>query len=90
MLLKNDKMEFIWNTEVKEIHGDDTKVTSVVLHNNQTNQDSNYDVDGLFIYIGEQPVTDLLVIYQLLMIKVGSLLMMLCKLKLMEFLLLVM
>ena len=55
---KNDKMEFIWNTEVKEIHGDDTKVTSVVLHNNQTNQDSNYDVDGLFIYIGEQPVTD--------------------------------
>lgn len=55
---KNDKMEFIWNTEVKEIHGDDTKVTSVVLHNNQTNQDSNYGVDGLFIYIGEQPVTD--------------------------------
>lgn len=54
---KNGQMEFIFNTEVTEIEGDDNKVTGVKTHNNQTNEDGHIDADGVFVYVGVVPMT---------------------------------
>lgn len=59
----NDKMEFVFNTSPTEIVGDDNKVTGIKLHDNQTGEDREMAVDGVFIYVGNtpmaQPFTDL-------------------------------
>ena len=52
----NDKIEFIWNTEIQSINGDN-KVSSVTLKNNETDEVYDLDADGVFIYIGLQPLT---------------------------------
>lgn len=52
---KNDKMDFTWNSEVKEIVGDDNKVTGVKVHNKKTNEDEVINTSGVFIYIGNVP-----------------------------------
>ncbi|MGV0167881.1 thioredoxin-disulfide reductase [Furfurilactobacillus sp. WILCCON 0119] len=54
----NDKMDFVWNTEVTEIVGDDMKVTGVKLHNRETGEDSTMAADGVFIYVGNLPMTE--------------------------------
>lgn len=54
----NDKMQFVYNTSVTEIAGDDTKVSHVKTHNNQTGEDGTLDADGVFIYVGSIPMTD--------------------------------
>ncbi|WEE36581.1 thioredoxin-disulfide reductase [Lactiplantibacillus paraplantarum] len=53
----NPKMEFVWNSNVTEIIGDDKKVTGVKVNNNQTGEDSEIAVDGVFIYVGINPIT---------------------------------
>lgn len=55
---KNDKIEFVWNTEIQDIHGDKT-VTGVKLYNNKTQETSQMDLDGLFVAIGHTPNTHL-------------------------------
>lgn len=54
---KNDKMNFTWDSEVKEIIGDGQKMTGVKVHNNKTNEDKIVDAAGAFIYIGNIPNT---------------------------------
>ena len=54
----NDKIEFIWHTEVEEILGDDQKVTGVRVRNNQTGEVSEIDAAGVFIYVGLTPVSE--------------------------------
>lgn len=54
----NDKIEFVWNTNVTEIQGDDMKVTGVATHNNQTGEDGHLDASGVFIYVGTLPMTE--------------------------------
>jgi len=56
---KNEKMSFLMSTEVKEIKGDD-KVKSVTLFNNKTNQTSDMPIDGVFVFIGYEPNSQLL------------------------------
>ena len=53
----NPKIEFVWNSNVTEIIGDDKKVTGVKVNNNQTGEDSEIAVDGVFIYVGINPIT---------------------------------
>lgn len=53
----NEKMEFVWNTEVTKIVGDDMKVTGVELINNQTGETTTMSADGVFIYVGNLPMT---------------------------------
>lgn len=53
----NDKIEFVWNTNVTEIQGDDMKVTGVATHNNQTGETGHLDAAGVFIYVGTLPMT---------------------------------
>jgi thioredoxin reductase (NADPH) len=57
---KNEKIEYLWNTEVREILGSKEEgVTSVKLFNNQTNEESTFETGGVFIAIGHQPNTQL-------------------------------
>src|SRR5690625_3250698 len=53
----NDKIDFYWNTEMKEIKAEDGKVSSVILYNNETNETREEEIDGVFIYIGMVPLT---------------------------------
>lgn len=55
---KNEKIEFIWNSEVVGIHGADA-VTGVRLRDTQTGEESDLDVGGLFVAIGNDPRTHL-------------------------------
>ncbi|KAA8439504.1 thioredoxin-disulfide reductase [Weissella paramesenteroides] len=54
----NEKIEFVWNTEVEKILGDDKKVTGVRVHNNVTDEVYTVDAAGVFIYVGVLPVSD--------------------------------
>lgn len=54
---KNDKMNFTWNSQVTEIVGDDRKVAGVKVHNKETNEDRVVSTEGVFIYVGTEPMT---------------------------------
>jgi len=57
---RNDKIEFIWNTDVTAILGTpDQGVTGVHLRNVQTGEEKIFDCHGVFIAIGHKPNTDL-------------------------------
>ncbi len=55
---KNEKVEFIWDSVVKEIKGDNL-VNTAVLENVKTNEISNLAVNGVFPYIGMAPNVEL-------------------------------
>ena len=56
----HDKIEILWNTEVKEIHGTkETGVEAITIYNNKTQETSRYETQGVFIAIGHKPNTDL-------------------------------
>ncbi len=57
--LANPKMEFVWNTVVTEILGEEA-VTGVRLHNRETGEESTVDVAAVFVFIGQHPNTDFL------------------------------
>jgi thioredoxin reductase (NADPH) len=54
----NDKVSFIWDTVVDEIVGNG-KVQSVKLTNVKSGDQSKMDVDGVFIFIGHYPNSEL-------------------------------
>ena len=56
--MKHEKIEVLWNTELKEVLGD-KEVTGVKLHNNKDNKNIEMDMQGVFIAIGHKPNTDL-------------------------------
>ncbi|BAQ24915.1 thioredoxin-disulfide reductase [Streptococcus troglodytae] len=55
----NDKVDFIWDSVVKEIKGNDLKVTNVDIENVKTGQVSNHAFGGVFIYVGLDPVSSM-------------------------------
>lgn len=52
--LRAQKVDILWNTELKEIKGD-VKVRSAVLVNNKTGETKEISVDGVFMQVGEVP-----------------------------------
>jgi len=54
----NDKITFLWNSEVSEILGDEA-LTGVNIKNNETGETSQLDITGLFVAIGHVPNTQL-------------------------------
>ena len=57
---KSEKIEFLWNTEVLEILGSkETGVTGIRILNNQTNEESLFPCEGVFLAIGHKPNTEL-------------------------------
>ncbi|ANU18948.1 thioredoxin-disulfide reductase [Planococcus plakortidis] len=53
----NDKIDFIWDTTVKEIHEKDGKVGSVTLVSTKDDSEREFETDGVFVYIGMLPLT---------------------------------
>jgi thioredoxin reductase (NADPH) len=52
------KIDFAWNSEVTEIHGDD-KLTGLTLRDTVTGETRHLDATGLFIAIGHDPRSEL-------------------------------
>ena len=57
-LKNNSKIKFIWNTEVSKFIGDQD-LKSIELYHKDKNENSNLDLDGVFIAIGHDPATRL-------------------------------
>ena len=55
---ENPKIKFIWDTIVTEIIGDGT-VNAVRLKNKKTGEEDVQNTDGIFIFIGHDPNTEL-------------------------------
>jgi thioredoxin reductase (NADPH) len=57
-LANKKNVEVLWNSEVKEIKGQNL-VTSVLLSNNKTGETEELSIDGVFIQVGEYPNSQL-------------------------------
>lgn len=51
---ENKKIDFIWNSQVTSVEGDNSGVTSIKLLN-KNGEESTLDVDGIFVLIGVTP-----------------------------------
>ena len=58
-VLTNEKIEILWNSEVKELQGE-TKLETVKIFNNKTGEEKILPLDGLFVAIGYVPATKFL------------------------------
>lgn len=56
----NEKMNFIWDTVVEEVLGDGNKVTGVRIRNVETDEVSEMETDGFFLFIGHIPNSQIL------------------------------
>lgn len=56
--MNNPKISFIWDTIPKEIRGQEA-VQSLLLENVKTHEQSEFEADGVFIFIGHSPNTAL-------------------------------
>lgn len=54
----NPKIDFVWDTVVTDIEGEDA-VKQVVLENVKTGEQKKFGTDGVFIFIGHDPNTEL-------------------------------
>lgn len=58
---ENDKIEFLWNTEVKAFHGDpESGLQGLTIIDNRTGEERQLDVEGCFVAIGHDPNTEIL------------------------------
>lgn len=55
----NEKIKFIWDSVVKEIKGGDVKVSGVTVENVKTGEISDHEFGGIFIYVGINPVSNM-------------------------------
>jgi thioredoxin reductase (NADPH) len=55
--MANEKIEFIWNTQVTDVLGD-KDVVGLAIENVKTGEKSTLDVQGFFVAIGHKPNTD--------------------------------
>ena len=59
-VLNHEKIEILWNTEMREINGTkEAGVQSVRIYNSQTDEESVLPTEGVFIAIGHKPNTEL-------------------------------
>ena len=60
-LFKNEKVECVWDSELKEIVGDEDPliVKSINIKNTKTNETSSIELDGVFVAIGHDPATQI-------------------------------
>lgn len=59
-VMNHEKIEILWNTEVREILGTKEQgVTGIKIFNNQTNEEREFPTEGVFIAIGHKPNTEL-------------------------------
>jgi thioredoxin reductase (NADPH) len=58
-VLKHDKIEVMWNTEVIDAQGENGVLKSITVKNAESEETSEMPMDGVFIAIGHKPNTDL-------------------------------
>lgn len=59
-LLAHEKIDVLWDTEIKSINGSqETGVESVTIYNSKTQETTQFPTQGVFIAIGHQPNTSL-------------------------------
>ena len=56
---KNGNVTIEWNSQVKEVVGDDAGVTGVVIENLQDHSTKTINAPGMFVAIGHKPNTDI-------------------------------
>lgn len=56
---KNEKIEFIWDSEVTEILGEDSNVNSVKIRNVKSGEEKVMPIHGVFMAIGHRPNTEI-------------------------------
>lgn len=56
---KNGNVTIEWNSQVKEVVGDDAGVTGVVIENLQNQSTKTINAPGMFVAIGHKPNTDI-------------------------------
>lgn len=56
-VMKNKKIDVIWDTEIKEILGDGKLVTGVRLKNLKTGEEKDFSCQGVFLAVGHVPNT---------------------------------
>ena len=57
--MENSKITFLWNTETKELIGED-RLEAVKVINNKSQEETEIPADGFFVAIGHKPNTDFL------------------------------
>lgn len=57
--MQNDKIKIIWNTTVEEIYGDGI-VEGVKLKNVQTGELTDFRADGVFVFVGTKPISEVI------------------------------
>ncbi len=57
-VMNNTKIKIMWNTEIVSVRGE-SKLETLELKNNKTNETSELPIDGLFIAIGHRPGSEI-------------------------------
>lgn len=55
---KNEKVDFLWNKVPVEFTGNDKKITGITLKDTKTDEVSQVEADGVFVYVGLDPLTE--------------------------------
>ncbi|MBK8810545.1 MAG: thioredoxin-disulfide reductase [Acidobacteria bacterium] len=59
-VLAHEKIDVLWNTEIREIQGTkEAGVSGIKIFNKETNEESVFPCEGVFIAIGHKPNTEL-------------------------------
>ena len=58
VVIANEKISFVWDTVVEEIVGNEMVVTGVKARNVKTDEVSEIEANGVFIYVGLDPLTE--------------------------------
>ncbi|WP_339254184.1 thioredoxin-disulfide reductase [Sporosarcina sp. FSL W8-0480] len=53
----NEKIDFLWNSTVKQVNGEDGKIKSVTLVSTVDGTETVMETEGMFVYIGMNPLT---------------------------------
>jgi thioredoxin reductase (NADPH) len=56
--LSNEKIDVIWNSEVRKVNGLEHSLQSVQVENTKAHEFSEIPTDGAFVYIGTQPASE--------------------------------
>lgn len=57
-LFKHNNIKIVWDSEIRNIVGED-KIEKIIIENVKTKEKSDLKADGVFVYIGYEPKTEL-------------------------------
>jgi thioredoxin reductase (NADPH) len=57
-IMANDKIEIVWDSLVDELIADNSGLTGALLRNIKTNETTHLELQGMFVAVGVNPITD--------------------------------